>query len=280
MKTSCFPLALLCLSAAASAALTVYDPFLVGSNPAAGEYTATQITNQGPTVTGYTGNWINGNASGAVTASGLSYPGLLTSGGALLASSGTSREGRLLSTPFTATSAGTFYLSVLIDLSNATAGNYKAFELHNGGFTDSTQRILQIGQGGTGTDFAGTTNFGLRLFSNDSFRINLGLADTNTNLFVVRFDLSTTNNADVVTVYRNPALDAEPGAPLGMLTNFNLTFDRTSVGNFQTNGDSITVDEIRIGNTYADVLPVPEPSAGMLMLAGAVLGVTRRRLRD
>jgi len=269
----------LSLSAGANAALVTYDPFLVGSNPGAGEYTATQITGQGPTLLGYTGNWINGTPLGVVTSTGLSYPGLLTSGGALLGNSGGSREGRLLSTPFTATTSGTFYLSVLINLSVSSGGNYKAFELHNGGFTDATQRILQIGEGGTGTDFNGTTNFGLRLFSNDSFRINLGPADTSTNLFVVRFDLSTTNNADVVTVYRNPSLSSEPAVPAGTLTNFNLAFDRTSVANFQANGDTITVDEIRIGDTYASVLPAPapEPATAALLLLGAAATLFRRR---
>jgi opacity protein-like surface antigen len=268
----------LSLSAGVHAALTVYEPFRVGSTPASGEYTTTQITGQGPIVGGYLGNWINGNATATVTANGLNFPGLLTTDGALLASSGASREGRLLSSPFNAATVGTFYLSVLIDLSVSSGGNYKAFELHNGGFNDGTNRILQIGQGGTGTDFAGTTNFGLRLFSNDSFRINLGLADTDTNLFVVRFDLSAVNNADVVTVYRNPtSLDLEPLVPAGTLTNFNLAFDRTSVGNFQANGDSITVDEIRIGDTYSSVLPVPEPATGALVLLGTAMALRRRR---
>jgi PEP-CTERM motif len=264
------------------AVLIAADSFLVGPTPAVGQYTATQITGQGPTLPGYTGNWLNGNASAVVTASGLSYPGLESSGGALLANSGTtagSREGRLLSSAITGTTSGTFYMSVLIQLSNATGGNYKAFELHNGGFADSTQRTLQIGQGGTSTDFGGTTNFGLRLFSNNTFRIDLGLADTDVNLFVIRFDLSTTNNADSVTIWRNPSsLLTEPAISNGTLTNFNLTFDRTSVGNFQFNGDSITVDEIRFGDSYTSVLPVPEPSSTLLLiLIGSVAGTGRRR---
>jgi hypothetical protein len=270
---------LVAVSSAAHAVLISADSFLVGANPAAGEYTATQITGQSPTALGFTGSWLNGTAAATVTPAGLSYPGLETSGGALLAASGGSREGRLLANPVTASTSGTFYLSLLLKLSNATGGNYKAFEMHNGGFTDATQRSLQIGQGGTGTDFNGTTNFGLRLFSNDTFRVDLGLADTNVNLFVVRVDLSTTNNADVITVYRNPSsLTTEPAVPNGTLTNFNLTLDRASAGNFQANGDSITIDEVRIGDSYTSVLPlVPEPSASIAVLLGSALGVARRR---
>jgi hypothetical protein len=258
--------------------LNVYEPFRVGAVPANGEYTTTQITGQGPIVGGYSGNWLNGNNTATVTASGLVYPGLLTEGGALLGSSGGSREGRLLSSPFTNATIGTFYLSVLIDLSVSSGGNYKAFELHNGGFSDATNRVLQIGQGGTSTDFNGTTNFGLRLFSNNTFRIDLGAADTNTNLFVVRFDLSDVNNGDSVTVYRNPlSFDLEPLTPAGTLTNFNIAFDRTSAANFQANGDTITVDEIRIGDSYSAVLPVPEPATGALVLLGSALALRRRR---
>jgi hypothetical protein len=263
------------------AALIAADSFLVGPTPAAGQYTATQITGQGPTLPGYTGNWLNGNATAVVTASGLSYPGLASSGGALSANNGASREGRLLSSAISGTTSGTFYLSVLLQLSNATGGNYKAFELHNGGFSDSTQRTLQIGQGGTSTDFGGTTNFGLRLFSSDTFRIDLGLADTNVNLFVIRVDLSTTNNADSITIWRNPtSLLTEPAIPNGTLSNFNFVFDRTSAANFQANGDSIMVDEIRFGDSYTSVLPVPEPSStSLLILLGSVLGTTHRRRR-
>ena len=214
-----------------------------------------------------------------VTASGLTYSGLETSGGALLANNGGSREGRLLASPITGSLSGTYYMSVLVQLSNATGGNYKAFELHNGGFSDSTQRTLQIGQGGTSTDFNGTTNFGLRLFSNNTFRIDLGVADTNVNLFVVRFDLSTTNDADSVTIWRNPSsLLTEPAVSNGTLTNFNLVFDRTSAANFQANGDSITIDEIRFGDSYASVLPVPEPSsASLLIVLGSLIVSTCRR---
>jgi hypothetical protein len=104
----------------------------------------------------------------------------------------------LLSSAITGTTSGTFYLSVLLQLSNATAGNYKAFELHNGGFSDSMHRTLQIGQGGNSADFGGTTNFGLRLFTNDAFRIDLGLADTNVNLFV---DVPGVSNAGRVLVF-------------------------------------------------------------------------------
>ena len=119
----------------------------------------------------------------------------------------------------------------------------------------------------------------MRLFSNDTFRIDLGLADTNVNLFVIRFDLSTTNNADTITIWRNPtSLLTEPAIPNGTLTSFNFTLDRTSAGDFQANGDSITLDEIRFGDSYTSVLPVSAPSStSLLILLGSVLGATRRR---
>jgi hypothetical protein len=46
---------------------------------------------------------------------------------------------------------------------------------------------------------------------------------------------------------------------------------------FVSVGESLTFDELRFGSKLADVTPVPEPSAGILVLGGfAVLLVLRR----
>lgn len=43
-------------------------------------------------------------------------------------------------------------------------------------------------------------------------------------------------------------------------------------------GHTSTWDDIRVGTTFADVMPVPEPSVSLLGLAGVALLVTRRRI--
>jgi len=261
------------------AAVTAYDPFLIGATPASGQYTVGNLQPQGPTVTGFTGTWIN-DTGPDVSATGLSYTNpsgsLVTSGGSISTGDG-GRVGRVLSAPVTDSSNTTLYMSVLLQLASVS-NNYKSFELHNLGFNDGSNRTLQLGQA---SDFInGTTNYGIRLFSNDLIRLDLGAANTTVNLFVIKFVLSTANNGDSITVFRNPAMGgAEPGTNSGVLSGFNMTFDRTSLARFQgVNAESIAADEIRFGDSFADVTPIPEPSSALLLVT-AVLGLAIRRRR-
>jgi hypothetical protein len=100
-------------------------------------------------------------------------------------------------------------------------------------------------------------------------------ANANVNFFVLRFDFGSSNN-DSVRGYTNPSLTGEPGSADGLLSATDLSFDRLSLANF-ADGGVLQVDEIRIGTTYASV--VPEPSTLALALAGvaASLGSLRRR---
>lgn len=270
----------LALASQGRAAVISREQFLTGSNAAAGQYNIADVVVQGPTVQGYTGNYLAGSSSPDVVAGGLSFSNasgtVASSGGALQAvNANGDRAGRVLSSPVTSSTTGTLYLGFLLQLSSTDASVYRAFELHDGGFDDAANRKLQVGL--TSTDF-GNTNFGLRLFSNNSFRIDLGAADTNTNLFVVKFQLGSTTNADSVTVYRNPTnLTQEAGnTAAGTLSNFDFTFDRTSLAAFGGTG-TITADEVRIGTTWQDATTVPEPAAAGLLGLGALGLLARRR---
>ncbi|WP_367871291.1 hypothetical protein [Luteolibacter sp. Populi] len=63
---------------------------------------------------------------------------------------------------------------------------------------------------------------------------------------------------DRIDVFFNPALDVEPGAPHASLMIDGLQFDRVRVAGAA--GNSVLVDEIRIGATYADVTPFTAPT--------------------
>lgn len=276
------------LAPTAQAALFIQDQFLSGSTPTSGEYVAnTGVTDTGPTggsIIGFTGNWLNGNTNGPRSlASGLTYSdgsnSLVTAGGSINAPGNTNtRGGRIVSSPITGTTTGTFYMSFLLQTNAASGGNYRALELHSGGFSDSTNRTLQLGMGGTGTDFT-AGNYGLRINGNDSLKVNLGAGNTASNLFVLKFVLSDSNNSDTVTAYRNPTLGTEPMTATGSTSGFNFAFDRVTMANFQTGSQSLAMDEFRFGDTYASVTPVPEPTAALLAVLGLLplLRLLRRK---
>ncbi len=58
---------------------------------------------------------------------------------------------------------------------------------------------------------------------------------------------------DRIDVYFNPALDVEPATPHASVVINGLQFDRVRIAG--QNGRSALVDELRIGETYADVTP-------------------------
>ncbi len=156
------------------------------------------------------------------------------------------------SNPFESTDSGTVYMSFL--LSTGTNNGYRAFEMHNGGNDDAVNRTLQIGLSSFG-DFptSGTPQqFGFAI-NNGALKFNLGAEDNGVHLFLVKFDLSTTNNADAIMVWNNPGLTGLAGDPTGGVTasGFNFAADRLGAGHFQ--GLAYGFDELRIGTTLADV---------------------------
>jgi len=104
---------------------------------------------------------------------------------------------------------------------------------------------------------------------------------------VLRFDVdsSTATATDTVHVWFNPTLAATPqdsdgGAITGIdFTRINaLRLNAGNVNNSATNA-LFAVDEIRLGTTFADVAPIPEPAAfGLATLGGlALLSLRRKR---
>lgn len=272
-----------------SAALLAHEPFTIGGNAAAGEYATSTLIGQNPTTPGYSGAWDKPGfaANQGPQSNGLSYSNssgtLATSGGGVYVSDNNIRLGRNLSAPVTASTNATIYLSFLMKM-DSVAGVYRSIELHNGGFDDGPNRVLQVGHGSGGDFIDGNSNYGLRLFNSSSFRVDLGAADAAVNLFVLRFDLSDQNNGDSLTIWRNPTLGVEPGSSSGSLSGFNMEFDRTSFSRFGATAPpegpytGYDVDEFRLGSTFASVTPIPEPSAAILFSMVALgMGLHRRR---
>jgi hypothetical protein len=95
--------------------------------------------------------------------------------------------------------------------------------------------------------------------------------------------LDYTAAGDNVSIFINPALGLQPVSPSFVFTNVgDMSFDGLSFASFI--GPTNSVDEIRLGTTYADVTPTasaaPAPSS-LAMLAGfggvVVAGCALRR---
>jgi hypothetical protein len=249
----------------AYATLLVQEPFLTSATPTGPEYSLAAVAGQNPTSIGFTDAWFTSSGgSPTLNATSLNYLGAnypAETGGRLLTPTSDSRIHRLLSAsnPFESTDSGTVYLSFLLQTGSISSSGYRAFEMHNGGNSDAQHRALQIGISSYG-DFPTTgpsgddpQQFGLAI-NNGALKFNLGAEDSGVHLFLAKFNLSSTNNADSITVWNNPSLANLAADPAGGVTatGFSFAADRMGIGHFT--GAAAGLDELRIGTTLADVL--------------------------
>ena len=265
-----FGVAVLVVMQSAQAALIAYEPFATGN----GGYTTGNIDGQNPSVTGFSGQWTHSQYNNAnISATGLSYPGIPTTGGMYVGDN--SRSYRALATPFGSTTSGTYWMSYLYQ-STADGGNWQAFETYTTSGTigqDSSRRYLISNgaagwDGGTGT---GAFNVGA---SGVSGIIPGGAAGTDVNLFVIKMEFVAGGN-DTFTVWRNPSLGSEPTTG-GLAKTGDFDWAYTGIFDADTPG-KVNFDEIRIGTTFVDVIPEPG-SLSLLGLMGGALFL-RRKLR-
>lgn len=136
----------------------------------------------------------------------------------------------------------------------------------------------------------GASNWGISK-GRDGSTIDTGVAMNigTVYLFVAKFELSLTaglNNA-YVWLFENPASVTLAGPDLltstanASLTGLNSTDLRfKSIGLYLDNTtDRVSLDEIRLGTSFADVTPIPEPSALALLLGGLALSTVVFRAR-
>jgi hypothetical protein len=242
----------------ASATLVAYEPF----NYTAGSFannTASAATGT-PTQTtpgGFTGNWTCG-ASGTIV-SGLTYTSLPTTDKAL--QSGSARQ--FVSFANSLTRSGTEYISFLFGSGTGNGGgNANGVYLINGGtglFFGFGFAPISGSTGGLGlgtTASAGSSALGATLLgSDDSFVGTYG-----TTYFVVieiQYNTSGVSN-DTVTVYINPvAGQSTPGVSATYTSTSFSVGTLSGMGlNVNGGGETITLDEVRVGTTYADVAGV------------------------
>lgn len=223
------------------ASLSAYEPF---------NYTTSLPNNTPSTATGFSGNWTCGTTP--TIATGMTYTDLPVANGAVSSTSG--RQFVSLATPL---GSGTKWISFLFSQAGNNGGNHCGVFFPNGGtglFFGFGLAPFSGTQGGLGLGSLTTTGNSPTPASNlaSSF---LGTYGT-TYLIVLKIDFNTSGNNDTITAYLNPTANA--AAPGVAATYTVTTFDVgtiTGVG-FQNPGGgfAIKVDEIRVGDSYQDVV--------------------------
>jgi hypothetical protein len=265
----------------ASAALLYYDPILVGSNPAAGEYTLGTLgtvvgPGQNPIVGPYmTGAWdiqaTDATLGGtSAQATGLSFLGAPAAGGSLIAN-GSSRAFRSLATPFDATTNGTYYISFLANFggvgvdpnsNDANAVGHRNVELLQVGGNEGSN--FRVGYATYNGNFAGLPPaqaplkfgpFGQEVLiagAPTSFATDNGT----THLIVLKFTFSDQAASDSIELFLNPRENEQPVVADAAFFNRDITLDRISGPvQFGGAGTSMQLDELRIADTFEDALP-------------------------
>ncbi|HXI72117.1 MAG TPA: di-heme oxidoredictase family protein [Verrucomicrobiae bacterium] len=250
---------LVALSGAVRASLIAYEPF---------NYTTSIPNGTASTASGFSGNWACGVTP--AIAAGMTYTSLPTANGSLSSTSG--RQAVAFASPL---SSGTKWISFLFNQTGNNGGNHCGVYFPNGGTglffgyglnpIDAATGALRPGSIlTTGTTVAPATSLA------SSFTGTYGATPY---LVVLKIDFNTSGANDTVTIYINPTANA--AAP-GVTATYTLTtFDVgtiTGIG-FQNPGGgfAIKADEIRVGDSYADVAGV----GGVVTVAAPVItGVT------
>jgi hypothetical protein len=276
------------LAAESNAELLAYDPILIGNNPAAGEYTVTTFTTddppvavnplvgQNPTIgpaspSFFSGPWILGTAGQVVQEEGLTYLGTPSLGGAI---SGFGRTERVFATPWNNTTVGTFYIGLQANFGSTPDNNmgYRSIEFFPPGVTPGENRIGDISY----NQFDGSQGAEQQNPDTAKLRFNIpGVAapiiqpsptfnnDGLNHLLVLKFELSSEDASDRVSLYYDPKTPIEPSAPTVMVQDFNFNLGSIGPASFGNGGGPTTVmDEVRVGTTFEDVLPPNLPIPG------------------
>ena len=247
----------------APAAVLVSESFDYAAGPIAGQ-------NGG---TGFTGAY---NGAGNVTSPGLTYPNFAASGNKFTTAVPPDNAGGFRPINPINTDAGTVFVGFLASVPGAIP-NYGGISFFTAGTPGQTGGSEELFLGKpSGTDSYGFDVSGVA--GDDTVGTGRTTVNASAAPSLLVYRLNFTGAGDTIDVFVNPA----PGEPLPATPNgtfaipedaFPDTFNNIRL---QSGNQPISFDEYRIGTTYADVTPVPEPaSAGLL--AAAALGLLARR---
>jgi hypothetical protein len=254
-------LAFLSPSAVPAQVLPAYEPFAYSDGPVAGQ-------NGGAN---WGGGWTAPGAGNSVSATGLAYQTLATTGG--LVTTAGNNDGNFRALGGSLGAAGTtVWVGFLANLNSGTsfANTYNGISLFQGNterlfmgqpFTSPQYGFQQPGFGEQNTTTAVDSTVHFFVFS-----LDFGAANTTVNMYVDPTPgLATPDVAPAVAGYSGPA----------------FLFDNIRVQGGLGGGTLLNFDEIRLGDTFGSVAPVPEPGSMALcgLAASGLIGGWRRRRR-
>ena len=255
----------------AHAQLLAYEPFnyavgssLAGQTPASpgGGFTGAW-TVPGGTATMNSGSLIASSSYGGYA---TSAPSLATTGNSVAVTGGGPNTANInLASPITATAASPIWYSFLLNPTQQ--------------WSVLTLAASNVSFG----SFNGT--WGIGIIGSSVGQVTGGTATSGTDYLVVLEDQgpTTTGGKDTLSLWVDPnpgatapsELNVANGPPI--LTDPNLTVGSVTQLQLAT-GQSGVFDELRIGTSYADVTPVPEPATlGLFAIGGLGLIALRHR---
>lgn len=280
LKASIFSVTLAIIAASnhCHAAVLAYDGF------SSGNYTAGQLLGQNPAITGFNGTWSAGsniywgNSTIALTYSGVASD---NTGGTFSNATG-GRSVRPMSTILGgngASGTSVYYISLMMQNSAVNLSNYRAFELES----QFNNRNFQLGAAAD----TGSTNWGMRVTTSSSsfLTANSSVASVagQTVFAIVKLTYSDVAGGDSAQLWINPSdLSSEVLSTNSVsLSGFDFLHNsakNVSFASFSGSGTSYW-DEVRVGTSWADVTPIPEPTTWGLLAVGLTAVVIFRRRR-
>lgn len=262
-----------------------YEPFEVGG----GQYTETNIQTQNPPNPGFTGAWTGTSVIYTPSTTNMAYQSgkqALTTSGGSLGLDITSSFDRQVSRPMTPVTGSVFYVSMLMKVDVTGANDPSNDDMYTA-LLDSNDNRNGIQFGIIDGDLAirGRSSGGTL---DTKYTIATGYDEETTYLWVLKIEADVSGFQDRVTVYLNPLDLSSEGAnaanisPLtgAFVTNFSIDEFLLRTRNFGPS--SFMFDELRIGDTWSQVLPfevIPAPAALPAGLALLGLAAARRRWR-
>jgi len=174
---------------------------------------------------------------------------------------------------FASVSSGALYASFLLDVQTNSSTKLLAYFENTTSSITSPQLGLFLGNGTIGVGKSTTS---------PGFSTSLSLATT--HLVVIRYTFSANAQVDI---WVDPSSSdyAAVSAPTptgGTSGTGNSALQYFAINSPSGTGPSAFLDEVRVGTTWADVTPVPEPATltlvGLALIGGAVIARRRRPL--